>query len=73
MVITTMTVTNKQKQQAKWHKDWVKDNREIVKVHDTKYRNSPKGLATRKRWDEKNREARREYHRTWVKKTTKSD
>lgn len=63
-------MTNKQKYQKWYHKAWVEDNREKVKLQDTKYRNSPKGLITRKKWDEKNRESRNKYFRDYRKKNT---
>lgn len=67
-----MNLTAKQEYQKKYHRGWLKKNRERAREIDTKHRHSPLGVATRKKWDDKNREARNKYHRDYMKKTTKN-
>jgi hypothetical protein len=60
-------LTSRQKWQKKYHREWLKKNRQRAREIDTKHRNSPKGLATRKIWDDKNRESRNKYYRDYRK------
>ena len=56
----------------KHHKQWVIDNRERARELDTKHRHSPKGLATRKIWDEKHKVERAKYLKDRLEKIKKN-